>query len=117
VLEGCKSGNSKQKLIWSLCLLAASHSGKTVDFSRFYHLFNELLFDEDFLMRKAAIFLNGFVTRLRRNATKKITKVKDLPPYSKKTLEEFEDTGYLRPEHVHAHVLRKKWLKKYKGYN
>ena len=28
VLEGIQSGNSKQKLIWSICLLAACHSGK-----------------------------------------------------------------------------------------
>lgn len=45
VVEGISSGNSKQKLIWSICLLAASHSGKQVDYSKFTHLFNELLFE------------------------------------------------------------------------
>jgi len=40
VLEGVTSGNPKQKLIWSICLLAASHSGKIVDYGKFTRLFN-----------------------------------------------------------------------------
>lgn len=97
VLEGAKSGNPKQKLIWSICLLAASHSGKFVDYSKFSGIFNEMLFEDDFLMRKAAIFLNGFVTRTKRIASRKATYLKELPPYTKKSLEEFEDSGFLRP--------------------
>lgn len=86
VLNGINFGNSKQKLIWSVCLLAAIHSGKVVDYNKFTHLFNELLFSEDFLLRKAAIFMNGFVTRTRRIASRKLVKLSSLPPYQKKTL-------------------------------
>ena len=60
--------------------------------------------------------MNGFITRVRRIASRKITKLTDLPKYEKKTLEEFEDSGFLRPEHSKEHLIRKKWLKKYRGY-
>jgi len=61
--------------------------------------------------------MNGFVTRTRRIASRKIVNLVDLPAYQKKSLEEFEDSGFLRPEHIHEHLLRKKWLRKYRGYS
>jgi hypothetical protein len=116
ILLGVKNKNPKQKLVWSICLILAS-TGKTVDFSKLYGCFNDLLFEDDYLMRKASLFLTSFITRSLRIHTKNTEPLKGIEDYKPKTLAEFEEQGYLHPEHVEKNIKRKALLRKYKGYN
>lgn len=43
-----------------------------MDFSKLYKGFSDLLFEDDYLMRKASLFLTSFVTRSIRIHNKKI---------------------------------------------
>lgn len=112
--EELATTSSKQKLIWATGLVFLEDN--ITNYGKFYDMLNNLLFSDDFLIRKYSQFLLSYIIRSDRKKHAKETTLTDLGEYKQKSLDEFLETGYLRPEHIDTNIKFKKILMKYRSY-
>ena len=115
VSKGLLSSTSKQTIVWAIGLIFLKDT--ITNYDRFYVMLNQLLFSDDFLLRKYSQFLLSYLIRSDRKKNTKVTVLESLGEYKPKSLDEFLESGYLRPEHVLTNMKKKKVHMKYRSYD